>query len=129
MTFKGSLLFKIYLPMRIYYLIVKSINPWAASDMNMGERGDILDWYGDDQLQDPMYLDEIHNNDLERPEETEKRAIFSKGLRFQESKRAMDNYRMNHLVRFTNNMRRMKKDEPDYISRQLRSSYFNLRTS
>ena len=116
--------------MRIYYLIVKSINPWAAaSDMNMGERGDILDWYGDDQLQDPMYLDEIHNNDLERPEETEKRPIFSKGLRFQESKRAMDNYRMNHLVRFTNNMRRMKKDKPDYISRQLRSSYFNLRTS
>lgn len=81
-----------------------------------------MDWYGDDELHDPIYLDEGDNIYLEQPRETEKRSMFSRGFRYPESKRAMDNYRMNHLVRFTDNMRRMKKDKPNYMARQLRSN-------
>merc|ERR1712038_137866 len=52
-------------------------DPWSASQMNMGERGDILEYYGGDDS-DPIYLDDGEEKDVERGKDTDPNGILSR---------------------------------------------------
>ena len=105
--------------------------------MNMGERGDILEWYGGEDTE-PIYLDDDDDEDQEQivaPNQDDesltnvylypvvKRASGNYRMNHlvRLDKKSPDNYRMNHLVRF-----RVKKASPGYLTRQLRNDKTNV---
>ena len=77
-------------------------DPWSASQMNMGERGEILEYYGGDDS-DPIYLDDGEEKDVGRSDDTDPNGILSRyqtevlsRYGYPDIKRAVDHYRMNH---------------------------------
>ena len=122
---------------RIFLLLERNITPFSSSRMNMGERGDILEWYGGEDSE-PIYLDDDDDDDQEQiaatnqdDESLTKFYLYpvvkkaSGNYRMNHlvrlDKKSPDNYRMNHLVRF-----RVKKASPGYLTRQLRNDKTNV---
>lgn len=105
--------------------------------MNMGERGDVLEWYGGDDTE-PAYLDGDDDDDLEQDAKPNQSEELSKRFYgYPDIKRSADNYKMNHLVRFDkkaldnyrmNHLVRFveKKSMPSYLTRQLRNDKTNV---
>ena len=116
--------------------------------MNMGERGEIQEYYGGDDS-DPIYLDDGEGKDVGRDDDSDSNGVLS---RYQTevlsrygypdikravdhyrmnhlvrmNKRVPDNYRMNHLVRFVDKRGMVKRSTPGYLTRQLRSTGTNV---